>query len=201
MAFTERSRASREAVLAAARGQFAERGYERTTVRAVATRAGVDPSMVIRYFGSKEGLFAAAVQLDLRLPTLAGVPPERRGEVLGRHFVSIWEDTGTGEVLVVLLRSATTNEAAAARVREVFAAQVLAAVAGLDPGLPPAEVARRAGLMSTHVLGTALTRYVLRLPPVVALSREEVVAELARTLGPLLPAAAADRSGAPPAPG
>jgi AcrR family transcriptional regulator len=184
VAFTERSRASREAVLAAARASFAERGYERTTVRLVAAEAGVDPSMVIRYFGSKDGLFAAAVEVDLHLPDLTGVPSDQRGEVLARHFLRLWEDERTGEVLALLLRSATTNEAAATRLREVFAAQVVALVAAL--GLPGPEVARRAGLISTQVLGTALTRYVLRLPPVVALSPAEVIEALAPNLQPLL---------------
>lgn len=187
MAFTERSRASREAVLTAARRTFAERGYERTTVRVVAAAAGVDPSMVIRYFGSKDGLFAAAVQVDLRLPDLSPVPVDRRGEVLARHFLTLWEGPETGEVLVVLLRSATTNDDAAARLREVFAGQVVALVAGLDQvdrgaGPPRPDIARRAGLIATQILGTALTRYVLRLPPVVALTGEEVV----ETLGPVL---------------
>ncbi|MGI8816567.1 MAG: TetR family transcriptional regulator [Pseudonocardia sp.] len=186
MAFTERSRASREAVLGAARRTFAERGYERTTVRLVAADAGVDPSMVIRYFGSKDGLFAAAMQVDLRLPELAEVPADCRGEVLAWHFLELWEGEQTGEVLVVLLRSATTNDVAAARLREVFAGQVVALVAGLDPALPAPEVARRAGLISTQMLGTALTRYVLCLPPVVELTREEVVAALAPNLQSLL---------------
>ena len=200
MVFTERSRASREAVLAAARASFAERGYERTTVRLVAAEAGVDPSMVIRYFGSKDGLFAAAVEVDLRLPDLAGVPAGQRGEVLARHFLRLWEDERTGEVLVVLLRSATTNEAAAAGLREVFAGQVVTLVADLDradvaggertagtvSAAPGPDVARRAGQIATQVLGTALTRYVLRLPPVVALNHDEVVAYLAPILQPLL---------------
>lgn len=222
MAFTERSRASREAVLAAARRTFAERGYERTTVRVVAAAAGVDPSMVIRYFGSKDGLFAAAVQVDLGLPDLTSVPVAERGDVLARHFLHLWEGPETGEVLVVLLRSATTNDAAAAGLRAVFAGQVVALVAELDrvdqagavgragvggagvggtevgdvdgsgvggageADAARADVARRAGLIATQVLGTALTRYVLRLPPVVALTREEVVEALAPNLQSLL---------------
>lgn len=182
MAFTERSRANREAVLAAGRQVFAERGFERATVRAVAAVAGIDPSMVIRYFGGKEGLFAAAVDVDLRLPDLRAVPPEERGERLARHFVELWEHPPTDRVLQVLLRSATTTDAAAARIRTVFAEQVVELVAGL--GL--ADPRRRAGRIATAVLGTALTRYVLALPPVAGLGPDEVVADLAPVLAPHL---------------
>lgn len=185
MAFTERSRTSREALLAAARATFGESGFERTTVRAVAAAAGVDPSMVARYFGGKDGLFAAAVDVDLRLPNLAAVLPAERAEVLARHFVEIWEESGTGDALRILLRASTTHEIAAGQVRQVFADQVVRLVASLDAGTE-ADVARRAGRISTLVLGTALTRYVLRLPPVADLGVEELVEDLAAALrGPL----------------
>ncbi|MFC4950008.1 TetR/AcrR family transcriptional regulator [Pseudonocardia sp. GCM10023141] len=184
MVFTERSRPNREAVLAAGLQVFAERGYERTTVRLVAGVAGIDPSMVIRYFGSKEGLFSAVVDVDLRLPDLRPVDRAHRGEVLARHFVDLWEGPRTGPVLVVLLRSATTNDVAAERIRGVFAAQVVELVARLSPsGTSGAgDVAARAGRVAAHVLGVALTRYVLVLPPVAALSSDEVVAMLAPAL-------------------
>lgn len=183
MAFTERSRASREAVLAAGLRVFAERGFERTTVRVVAGVAGVDPSMVIRYFGSKEGLFSAVVDVDLRLPDLASVGRAERGEVLARHFVGLWEGARTGPALVVLLRSATTHDIAAERIRGVFATQVVDLVARLAPrGTPAADLAARAGRVSTQVLGVALTRYVLALPPVAGLGPDEVVAMLAPAL-------------------
>lgn len=199
MAFTERSRASREAVLSAARQTFAERGYERTTVRVVAGAAGVDPSMVIRYFGSKDGLFAAAVDVDLRLPDLSTVPPDRRGDVLAAHFAELWEGSSTAEILVVLLRSATTNETAAERIRDVFAGQVLQLVVRLDDaGDADRSVRRRAGRIATHVLGTALTRYVLRLPPVAELSRAEMVTGLAPLLQAELVPAPESAPGSPP---
>jgi AcrR family transcriptional regulator len=183
MAFTERSRPAREALLAAARRSFAEHGYDRTTVRSVAADAGVDPSMVIRYFGSKRDLFAATLDLetlrvDLRLPDLLAVPPAERGARLARHFLELWEEEPTSVVLAVLLRSATTNAVAAARVQTVFADQVLAVVRSLDPEGAQA----RAGTLAAHVLGTALCRYVLALPPLATASRDEVVA----TMGPVV---------------
>src|SRR3954454_9723820 len=119
-----RSDATRAAILDAARERFAADGYERATVRAIAADAGIDPSMVIRYYGSKEGLFAAAVDLDLRLPDIASLPSDQAGETLVRHFFELWEGEGPGEVLTVLLRSAVTNDGAAERMRTIFATQV-----------------------------------------------------------------------------
>src|ERR1700734_2791698 len=88
-----RSEGTRRAILGAARATFAARGYEQTTIRAVAAQAGVDASMVMRYFGSKAGLFTAAVTMDLDIPDLRSVPADGRGELLVRLFVPRWEHT------------------------------------------------------------------------------------------------------------
>lgn len=180
MAFTERSEATRRAILAAAREHLTTRGYEGTTIRAVASDAGIDPSMVMRYFGSKAGLFGAAVAVDLRLPDPRSVPRDRLGEVLARHFVARWEGGLSDEATTLLLRASTTNPEAAARARSVFETQVLSFVRrGVGPGR---QAERRAGLVSAQVLGVALSRYVLELRPVVALSAEELVSVLAPVL-------------------
>lgn len=170
---------TKAAILRAARERFAAQGYERTTIRGVAADAGIDPSMVMRYFGSKEGLFDAALAVDLRLPDLAGVPAGELAQVLVRHFVERWEGDPADDALLVLLRSAVTNEAAAARMREVFATQVAPALAG---ALGAERGLRVAGLVSTHLLGLALTRYLLRLPPMAALAPEAVIAALTPAL-------------------
>lgn len=171
-----RSDRTRAAVLGAARERFAAQGYERTTIRAVAGDAGIDPSMVMRYFGSKEQLFDAALAIDLRLPDLTAVPPQDLAPALVRHFLSLWEGDPVDDVLLVLLRSAVTNERAAQRVREIFAAQVAPALA---PVIGPESAAARAALVTTQLLGLALTRYLLRLPAVTALDGEEITALLA----------------------
>jgi AcrR family transcriptional regulator len=159
-----RSSADTKAViLAAARERFAASGYERATIRAIAADAGIDPSMVMRYFGSKEGLFAAAARFDLELPDLSHTDTDGVGRRLVAHFVERWE---RDEALVVLLRSAATNAEAAQRMSAIFTTQLLPVVAGLDA----AEAGRRAGLIATQMLGLALCRYVLRLPPVIAMS-------------------------------
>jgi AcrR family transcriptional regulator len=171
-----RSSAETKAViLAAARQRFAESGFERATIRAIAADANIDPSMVMRYFGSKDQLFAAAADFDLQIPDLSGVDREHLGARLVTHFLDRWE---RDEALVVLLRSSTTNDEAAQRMRKIFGTQLRPVIAGLDPTDAP----RRAGLIATQVLGLALCRYVLRLPPVVAMSHDEVVGWLGPTV-------------------
>jgi AcrR family transcriptional regulator len=169
--------ASRAAILAAARERFAAEGYERATIRAIAGDAGIDPAMVIRYFGSKEKLFAAAADFDLRLPDLTAVPRGRIGAAFVEHFLARWEDDDT---FLALLRAAITNEAAAEQVRAVFAGQVAPAIAALSGD--PARAATRAALVSSQILGMAICRYALQMPPLVAMSRTEVVGWLGPTV-------------------
>ncbi len=166
---------TKAAILAAASRRFAESGYEAATIRAIAADADIDPSMVMRYFGTKDQLFAAAAEFDLRLPDLSDVGPDGLGRALVSHFLARWEDD---DALVVLLRSATTNADAAQRMTDIFAGQLLPAISKFVPD----DVPRRAGLIATQILGMALCRFVLRLPPVVDLSREELIEWLGPTL-------------------
>jgi AcrR family transcriptional regulator len=172
---TRRSDTTRAAILAAARERFAAEGYERATIRAIAADAGIDPAMVMRYYGSKERLFAAAAQLELRLPDLRSLPRDEIGARMVAHFVDRWE---ADDILTALLRAGVTNEAAAQRLRSIFASQVAPTVGAAVAD--PAEVPVRSGLVAAQILGLALTRYVLKLPPLTAMSRDEVV----RWVGP-----------------
>jgi AcrR family transcriptional regulator len=176
---TKKSERTQAAILAAAGQLFAEFGYDRTTVRDVAARAGIDPAMVIRYFGGKEELFARALAVDLHLPDLGGVDRARIGETLVRHFLSLWEGENRHRGLPLLLRSAASNDYAARKFREVFMGQVLPAL--LRAG-DPATAAARAGLVSTQLLGLGLCRYVLKLPPVVAMPHEQIVKDVGQTI-------------------
>jgi AcrR family transcriptional regulator len=168
-----RSDRTRSAILAAARERFAADGFERATIRAIAADADIDPSMVMRYYGNKERLFAAAAEFDLRLPDLAAVPRRGIGGALVTHFLDRWEED---ETLQLLLRTAGTHQAAVERMQTVFTGQLLPAVAALyPPSEAPGEVARRAGLAAAQILGLALCRYVLRLPPVVTMDRDALL--------------------------
>ncbi|MFF8900485.1 TetR family transcriptional regulator [Streptomyces lydicus] len=172
-----RSAATRAAILAAARDRFAAEGYERATIRAIAKEAGIDPSMVMRYYGNKAGLFAAASEIEVHAPDLTHVPHDELGARLVRHFLERWE---SDETLTGMMRVGVTNDAGAQRMRKVFAEQIEPVLSAVCP--VPEEAELRSGLIASQVLGMALCRYVLHIPPAVALSHDEVVAWLAPTI-------------------
>jgi AcrR family transcriptional regulator len=172
-----RSDVTRAAILSAARHRFATDGYERATIRAIAADAAIDPAMVMRYYGNKERLFAAAAEFDLRLPDAARLPRTGYGRALIRHFLDRWETDGT---FVALLRAAATNDAARDRMRDVFAGQLIPLVAAVAPA--DGRTADRAGLVASQMIGLAMTRYVLALPPMAGMPRQDVIAWIAPVL-------------------
>ena len=176
---TAKSQRTKAAILKAAQQLFADQGYERATIRDIAARAAIDPAMVIRYFGSKEGLFAQATAFDLRLPNLSAIAKPDIGRTLVAHFFEIWEGSRSNGSLISLLRAAASNEDAAGAVRAIFGGQVVPMLAQV---VPPAELPLRAGLVATQIMGLAITRYILKVPPVVALDRPALV----RLLGPTM---------------
>src|SRR4051794_41709537 len=121
--------------------------------------------MVMRYYGSKQGLFAAAAEFDLALPDLSQVPAERLGEAAVGHFLARWEGEDGGDSLRVLLASSVTSAEAAARMQEIFRAQLapVVAAAGAARARGPATPA---GPVAPQVLGLALCRSVPPPPPV-----------------------------------
>ena len=170
-----RSEGARRAILRAARSTFAARGFEQTTIRAVAAEADVDPSMVMRYFQSKAGLFTAAVSTDLQVPDLSSVLAGRRGELLVRYFVGRWEGLVAGDKLIALLRTAVISEAIAGQIQAVLGQRLTERIAALDEEHAPG----RAALIAAQLLGLALCRYILRFEPLASLSADEVVAAVA----------------------
>lgn len=174
-----RSDATRAAILAAARRRFAQDGFRKATIRAIAADADIDPSMVMRYYGNKEGLFDAALEIDLELPDLGVAPPDSLGETIMRRFLELWETPPGDEILLTLLRSAMTDDAVGQRAQRIFAGQIMPMVLRVGD---PADAPRRAGLIASQVLGLALCRYILRLEPVVAMTHDELIANLAPVL-------------------
>jgi AcrR family transcriptional regulator len=150
-------KATRATILSAARAQFSARGFERTTIRSIASEAGVDPALVMHYFGSKADLFAAVSRLEVTFPDLSGVAPERMADVLVPLFVKVWNPDGS---FLPLLRAAATNRAAADALLEVFVEQVAPALAAVTPD----RAAERAALVGSQVLGIAMARYVVGVP-------------------------------------
>ncbi|MFD4528626.1 TetR family transcriptional regulator [Streptomyces sp. NPDC058470] len=180
-----RSQRTREAILCAARIHFGSHGYQRATIRAIAATAAIDPSMVMRYFGSKEQLFDAALDLDLGLPDLTGTPPELLPHALITRFLAPWEnDTDEGS-LRLLLRSAATNERAAERLRRILHEQLTSSLTGV---LGAERAASSSGLVAAQLLGVAFARYLLRLQPIADLS----VQALADLVAPSMRTALAD---------
>jgi AcrR family transcriptional regulator len=174
---------TRAAILEAARRRFADRGYDATSIRAIAAEAGVDPGVVMHFFGSKDQLFRAAVGWPFDPASLAAqivAPgPEGIGARIARAFLAAWEDPTTRASLAAVLRSAMTHDASAALLREFVVHQLFARVTGLIGG-PQAEL--RASLAASHLIGVAILRYTLRVEPIASASTDQLVAWLTPAL-------------------
>ena len=172
---------TRDHILAAAREEFSERGYEKSTVRGIAKAAGVDSALVHHYFGTKEQVFAAAVEVAVA-PALdapdavADAPLDQVGERLTRFMFGVWENPTTRMPLLAVVRSAVNNETAAAVFRRLVAAQLLRRIAAqLD--VPDAEL--RAELAAAQLVGTAMLRYVIKVEPLASVDVEQIIARVA----------------------
>jgi AcrR family transcriptional regulator len=174
---TRRSDRTRAAILDAAKQRFGTDGYERATIRAIAADAGIDPAMVMRYYGNKERLFAAAAEFDLRLPVLTTRGREEAGAFLLAHLFDRWEGD---EALMALLRASMNYDVAAERIRDIFAMQLVPHVAAFTGD--GSSAGQRAGLIASQMLGLALCRYILRLPAVATMSRAEIIEEIGPTI-------------------
>jgi AcrR family transcriptional regulator len=163
--------ATKAAILAAARMQFGTSGFEKTTIRSVAAEAGVDPALVMHYFGNKDGLFAAVSQLDISPPDLSGVAPEDVAAVMLPLFVEVWGPDGP---FLPLLRAAASSRTAADALLDVFARQVAPALADVAIDRP----AERAALIGGQLLGIAVARYIIGLPALVAMDDDALAAWL-----------------------
>ncbi len=174
---------ARTRILEAARTEFAERGYDKTSIRGIAKAAGVDAALVHHYFGTKDGVFAAAVEVTfepaLVLPAVLGGPPEGMGERLAAFFLSVWEDPATRTPLLAVLRSAVTHEAAADVLRDFVLRRLLERIAA---ELDVPDPTLRAELAASHMLGIVMLRYVLRAEPLASADPAEIVAMVAPTL-------------------
>jgi AcrR family transcriptional regulator len=162
--------------------EFTERGFDGATVRTIAQRAGMDPAMVNHWFGGKDGLFVAALQLpvnpeDIIRRVLDGDPGQTAERVL-RTFLAVW-DANAGGALTALVRSVASHEAAARMMREfvsrVVFGRIISAVAPDQPEL-------RTALCGTQMTGLAMVRYVIRLEPLASAHPDTVVAAIAPNL-------------------
>ncbi|WP_330181748.1 TetR family transcriptional regulator [Nocardia sp. NBC_01503] len=172
---------TREAILDAARERFAEAGFDRASIRSIATAASVDPALVHHYFGTKQELFTAALELpidpEVVLTQVAAAPLEELGETIVRAVVTVW-DSPVGTPAVAAFRSLLTN-ADPALARSFLLEIVLKDVrARVDS--PPGTGDKRSVLAASQLAGLLVTRKLLHLEPIASMP----VDELAKAVGP-----------------
>jgi AcrR family transcriptional regulator len=174
---------SREAILDAARALFAEQGYTGTSLRAIATEAGVDAALIVHFFGTKAGLLPEAIRWpfdpELEMARISRAGRDQVGEGLARLVVRTWDREGDRDAILTLLRAAMV-EPAAATVMRAFVEDEL-----FPPLLRRLDVADgelRANLASSQLIGIGIARYVLRMHPLASMTEDEVVAWIAPTL-------------------
>jgi AcrR family transcriptional regulator len=166
---------TKDAILAAARAQFADHGYTGTTVRSVAAAAAVNPALIHHYFGSKDQLFLAALNMPINpaeaiTQLLAAGPRAELPERLVRYFITAWRDPIIGQSLQAALRRAVGDEDSAALFRNL-AENVLLTRAASALGVPTLQIATA----MSHLIGLVLGATILRIEPLASASEDELV--------------------------
>jgi AcrR family transcriptional regulator len=172
---------TRQAILEAARDRFGEVGFERSTIRSIATAAGVDPALVHHHFGSKQALFAAAHELPMdpseTITAIASLPSEDRGEAIARLYLTLMGAADSSALS--LIRAAATHDGASRMLRE-FIEDVLLSQA--DTLVDRDDARLRLALIGSHMMGLAFARSILQVPDLVAADTERLVTALAPTV-------------------
>jgi AcrR family transcriptional regulator len=169
---------TREAILEAARGEFATHGFDRATIRGIAAVADVDSALVLHYFGCKAQLFGDAISIPMEPAEIVrrfGADRGGVGATMVRFFLEGWEKGENRRQLVALLRSAMTNDDALERVREYLDRRVFGPVTR-ELALPDGEL--RATLVGSQLIGLAMMRYVARIEPLASASLDDLVAAI-----------------------
>jgi AcrR family transcriptional regulator len=174
---------SREKILEVARLAFPANGYEGTSLRGIARDAGVDPSLIVQFFGSKAGLFTAAFEWPFDASEIAahleGVPVEGVGEDIARLLIGHWDRDEHRNAILSLIYAALEDPAAAAMFREFVTVNlVLPAVERVGGDRPQL----RAALLASQLVGFGLSRYVLAFDALTSASSEELITALGATL-------------------
>ena len=175
---------TREAILDAARRAFAEHGYQQATIREVAGLAGVDPALVHHYFGTKQDLFVAAVEFPVNpFEAFVALVSEEGLETLGERllglFLSVWDQTEQHSPMLALIRSAVSEERAAAMLREFITEEILGRIAR-ELGTPDARL--RTNLVASQLVGLVMARYVIRIEPLASTPAPVLVAAIGPNL-------------------
>jgi AcrR family transcriptional regulator len=171
---------TRTSILEAARTTFAEKGYDKASIRAIAAEAKVDPALVHHYFGTKDKLFIATMNVPVNpaelIPKALQGPPDEVGIRLVRMALEVW-DSPAGSAALAVFRSALSNEWTARLLREFVVTQILRrAVRELI--VDQAEGPMRTSLVATQMAGTMVARYVLKIEPLASADAEVVAAAI-----------------------
>ena len=171
---------TRTSILEAARASFAEKGYDKASIRAIAGDAGVDPALVHHYFGTKEKLFLAVMNAPINpgelIPQALDGPREHAGERLIRLAIGVW-DSPAGTAALAVFRSALSNEWTARLLREFVVTQILRRAA--DQIIEDqAEAPMRTALVATQIAGTMVARYVLKIEPLASADADTIAAAI-----------------------
>jgi AcrR family transcriptional regulator len=171
---------TRDAIAEAARRCFGEVGYDRAGIRDVAELAGVDPALVMHYYGSKQKLFVSVMALPFEpedvLPALVRDVAADAGERFARFIVGVLERPEQRMVMVGMVRAAAAEPEIADLVRELVSARIVDAIAA---GLDVPDAGARASLVASQVIGLIMARYVIRIDPLARLAPDTLVAALA----------------------
>jgi AcrR family transcriptional regulator len=167
---------TREHIVTVARRAFGARGYDATSLRSIAAEAEVDPGLLIHYFGTKEGVFRAALEITIRPDQLfAGLEDlgsrEVAEHIVGR-YLSMLDRAEARDVVMGLVRSAVSNEHAADMLRDLLIQGVLTS---LTPLIAKPDAPLRASLIVAQLIGINMLRHVARAEQVVRATDEELV--------------------------
>ena len=169
----------RALILAAAREEFAGKGYAAASVRGIARQAAVDPALVHHYFGTKEQVFVAAMELPIApaelVPQILDGPADRLGERLVRTFLGIWASPDFRAPMLGMLRSAMTGEQGAAMLREFVGSTLLGRIAAAIGPVDPLRLQAAAAQM----VGVVILRHVVQIEPMASAAEDDLVALVA----------------------
>jgi AcrR family transcriptional regulator len=175
--------ATRAAILAAAGRQFAEHGYDRTALRAIADEADVDQKLIAYYFGSKQQLFIAAVGLPLNpaelLPAILTGDRDTIGERIAAVLLEILSQPELHQRLTGVVRAAASEPSVARMLREFFTSELYAPAAETLGG---SDAHLRLNLVGSQIVGLIMARYVVGLEPLASLPPATIAAAIAPTL-------------------
>ncbi|MGW4773137.1 TetR/AcrR family transcriptional regulator [Nocardia sp. NPDC004278] len=174
---------AREAILSAARTRFAEGGFDKTSIRAVAADAGVDPALVHHYFGTKQQLFAAVVELpvdpEATLRRIDVAPLDRLGETIIGSVVAVWDSpAGPGVVAVVRSILAGGDDALA----RTFVLDIVLERVRVRIATPEDDGRARVALVGTQMIGVLVARKILEIEPLASMPLADLVAAVGPTL-------------------